>query len=135
MFTNLEIFKRANLEVAKVETGRQVVVIHKKIALELLRRCVEKTPVDTGRAKGGWQLTLGSPTDGQTGRSDETARGEADSGTVSAALAALAGLKAFEVVWLSNNVEYIGELENGTSQQAPEGMLALSIEEVEGMFP
>ncbi len=126
---------------------RLVVAAHKKVSLELLRRVAEKTPVKTGRAKGNNQLTLGTPAQGETGRTDaskrkrggrsagEESRGEVGSGTIAAGVAALAGLQAFGLVWLSNNVPYFQALEDGSSKHAPQGMVAISLEEVDAMFP
>jgi len=49
-------------------------------------------------------------------------------------LAALAGLPAYQVVWISNNVDYIEELEHGHSWQAPHGMLAVTVAELRELF-
>ena len=37
----------------------------------------------------------------------------------------------FGIVWITNNVPYIEELENGSSSKAPEGMLAVTFAELE----
>jgi len=135
-FTNLPRYKAWMEENGPKLLARDFKLVQKKVALELLRRCAEKTPVDTGRAKGGWQLTLDTPATGQTGRLDEAGMGEASGESIASGLAVLAGLRAWQVVWLANNVAYIGALEHGHSKrQAPQGMLGLSIEEVESMFP
>jgi len=38
----------------------EIVLFQKKIALEALRKLVKRTPVDTGRARGNWQVTSNS---------------------------------------------------------------------------
>jgi len=43
-------------------------------------------------------------------------------------------LKINSIVVLTNNVEYIDILEEGGSQQAPEGMMSITIEELSQMF-
>lgn len=128
MKDNLAQFNREVTQFAKSIPGK-VTVMQKKIVLEALRRLVKKTPVDTGRARGNWQVTIGSPVDGQLDKKDP----EGDS-TIAIGLAALAGLPPFQVVWISNNVDYIEFLEEGSSGQAPEGMLAITIEELRNMF-
>jgi len=107
----------------------KVTELQKKIVLEALRRLVQKTPVDTGRARGNWQVTIGNPAGGQLDTTD--ADGQA---TIAAGLAAIAGLPDYQVVWISNNVDYIENLEHGHSQQAPEGMLSITIGELRTMF-
>lgn len=101
----------------------KVLVYLKKISLEALKRIVEKTPVDTGRARGGWQVSFKSPSFGEGG-GDPINTGSSQ----------ILGLKDPVAVFISNNVEYIIYLEDGTSSQAPEGMVALTIEELLGMF-
>jgi len=107
----------------------RAVTLHKKVAFEALRRLVSKTPVDTGRARGDWQVTIGDPATGQLDVLDVSG-----SLTVAAGLAALAGLPPYQIVWISNNVDYIERLEHGHSKQAPEGMLAVTVEELRAMF-
>ena len=54
---------------------------------------------------------------------------------ITEAVGVLRSLPPFEMVWISNNVDYIEFLEHGSSQQAPEGMLAVTIEELRMIFP
>jgi len=107
----------------------RLTTLQKKIVLEALRRLVQKTPVDTGRARGNWQVTIGRPASGQLDPTD--ADGAA---TIAKGRAAMAGLKDDHVVWISNNVDYIEDLEHGHSRQAPHGMLAVTVQELRGMF-
>ena len=60
-----DIAKYAKLAGASVdETGRAIV-------LELFGSVIKDTPVDTGRARGNWQTTIGTPANGQTDRKGE----------------------------------------------------------------
>lgn len=99
-----------------------------RVFAELTSRVVLRTPVDTGRARGGWMGEVGAPASGE-GSTDKNGNG-----TVQRAIAAVASAKPFETIHLTNNVNYISYLEEGTSQQAPEGMLALSLAEVRQVF-
>ena len=128
MESNLAQFNSEVTQFARSIPGK-ITLLQKKIVLEALRRLVEKTPVDTGRARGNWQVTIGSPSEGQLDQTDPVG-----AATIAAGLAALAGLPPFQVVWISNNIDYIEELEHGHSKQAPEGMLAITIEELRNMF-
>ena len=35
---------------------------------------------------------------------------------------------------ITNNVEYIGDLEDGTSQKAPKGMMSRTVNDLKSMF-
>lgn len=96
----------------------------RKISLELFSRVILKTPVDTGRARGNWQVAIGSLPNGTLDLND--ASGTA---TVSKATATTAGVKAGDVIYLVNNLPYAQRLEDGYSGQAPAGMVALSVQE------
>lgn len=107
----------------------EIVKFQKKVVLEALRRLVMKTPVKTGRARGNWQVTISAAAAGQLDQTDEDG-----APTIAAGLAALQGLPPFDVVWISNNVDYIEKLEHGSSQQAPQGMMSVTVAELRSMF-
>ena len=74
-----------------------------------------------GRARGNWQCTIGAPF-----------VGEDDSGSVIKAQNAIPR-RAGSVVYLTNNVPYIGALEyDFHSRQAPAGMVRVSVALFEG---
>ena len=128
-FDNLAQFNKEIDDFAKKLVPQQVTLLQKKIILEALRRIVMKTPVDTGRAKGNWQVTIGAATEQALLTTDADG-----SETIAAGLAVVAQIPPYSVVWISNNVTYIEFLEDGSSQQAPEGMVALTIAELQTMF-
>ena len=81
---------------------------------------IRGTPVDTGRARGNWQCSLGSPVTNEIDRLDPNG-----SGAVSEVIATV---KIGEVNYLSNNVPYIRRLEyEGHSKQAPNGMVRIAL--------
>ena len=122
-------FQRELAKASKDLTERQFILFHKKVVLEALARIVQKTPVDTGRARGNWQVGIGQPITTET-----DAKEKSGAGTLNRGVTALASLPPFAVVFISNNVQYIEYLENGTSKQAPKGMIMVTIEELRGMF-
>ncbi len=131
---SIESFNAAFEEFKKRIVPTSVVVATKKLALELLKKIVLKTPVDTGRARGNWQLTVNTPaTDIVPGPYSED-NTEVSSDVINTALSNLKGLEPFQDVWVTNNVAYIVYLEAGTSDQAPSGMIAISIDEVRNMI-
>lgn len=104
----------------------QVKLAQKKLALELFRRIVMRTPVDTGRARGNWQLTIGAPaTDILPIRRNDA--------NISMAGAILNLMTPYSDIWITNNVPYILALEYGHSDQAPKGMVRVSLDEVKAM--
>lgn len=127
-FKNLNQF---NVDIQKFKdlTAEKHRLLLKKVAFQLLSLIVEKNPVKTGRSQNNWQVAV----DKGTG----TAALEIE-GTKKIiqpdALAALDDIEAYSTVILYNNVEYIVALEKGSSTQAPAGMVAVSIEEVQAQF-
>jgi len=148
---SLEKFQREVSEfVAKLPT-QHLVPFHKKLTLELAARVIAKTPVDTGRARGNWQVTVETPAEGEVERKDRTGAADAQAGQAfAAAAAALRDLQPYRATWLANNVPYILVLESGLyplrprrgsgrtsggfSTQAPAGMVSLSLQELLVMF-
>jgi len=128
MGNNLQEFNNEIQAFAETIPGK-VSLLQKKIVLEALKRLVEKTPVDTGRARGNWQTTIDLAASGQLETLDKDGMA-----TVAKGIAAITGLPDYSIVWISNNVDYIEFLEDGSSQQAPTGMLALTVEELRTMF-
>jgi hypothetical protein len=78
---------------------------------------IKMTPVDTGRAKGNWQCTIGTPANGENQLADSEG-----------AMIAVVPNEAGSKVYLTNNLPYIQKLEYGHSTQAPSGMVRISID-------
>lgn len=95
------------------------------VKLELFRSVILDTPVDTGRARGNWQATLDSP-----------ATEETENESMSVALAGVAANlgKVNDVSFLANNLPYIEELEDGSSKQAPAGMVRRNMARVQRLI-
>lgn len=144
----------------------QVEQITTKIGFELFARVVQRTPVrlppqDTpvkrprrripgGRARGGWQAQVGAPPKGAPKGLDASG-----SSTVANAQPVILGWPLGSDLYLANNVEYIGILEQGRrvvqvtlqrgsrvvtfsraqgSIQAQDGMVAVTIAEIKQLF-
>lgn len=79
-----------------------------------------------GRFRGNWQVTFNSPADGETGRIDKSGRM-----TVSMGNYVLEHFKVgMNAIYFTNNVPYAYPLEMGHSKQAPNGMVAITAENV-----
>lgn len=114
---------------AEVEADDLSLRFQKRIALEAIKRVVARTPVDTGRARGGWQMVRGQGNEADIGSVDIIG-----SATVGSALSILNRITIpFGLITVFNNVEYITFLEEGSSQQAPLGMVAITLIELEAI--
>lgn len=89
---------------------------------EINKGVISATPVDTGRARGGWVASIGSPS---TGGSTDTTGAKTISSANNKAKKAPGN-----VYYLTNGVEYIEYLEYGRSQQAPQGMARVTVKDV-----
>ena len=87
-------------------TKQRLDVSVRSITLELFSGIIEATPVDTGRARGNWQTSVGSPAIGTVERLDPDG-----SAAIKEVIANMGG--AGKVTWLTNNLPYIAVLEYG----------------------
>lgn len=100
--------------------------IFRKISLDLDTRVVLATPVDTGRARANWYPSLTRPSRAR----DDAARDDPSAAIRATAMRAQMG----QVLWLTNNLPYILALENGSSRQAPTGMVDVSLRAVAAQY-
>lgn len=102
---------------------------HNKIAraatLDFFSGTIKDTPVDTGRARGGWTTGVGTEPAASPERLDTS--GSAATSEVVAKTPQGAGQEVFMI----NSLPYIEELENGSSQQAPSGMVRRNLARVQ----
>ena len=105
----------------------------RKVTFDFLRKVIKRTPVDTGRARAGWTVWL----DKQGKPVNITADApNADNRSISEGRAASdfkEKLGRGSVQWITvvNGVRYIVFLEFGGSDQAPAGMVRITIREFE----
>lgn len=110
-------------------------IVSRKIALEMFRRVILRTPVATGLARGNWQSTIGAPAFGALKDTDPSGRAAvARATTACLAWKAMSGAS----ILLTNNLPYIERLEHGHSKhgyskQAPAGMVAITVAEFGGV--
>lgn len=112
----------------------KVVEVKNRFAFNLYSSIVKKTPVDTGRARGNWNPSVGSP--------DLTVDENATQPKVKD-VSAFPQSKGDEPIYISNDLPYIRKLEfgeypnppkkdggktvNGYSRQAPQGMVGITV--------
>ena len=123
--------------------------VRKAYAFALYSSIVRKTPVDTGRARGNWQVTAGSPAGGEVEDRMKTPRG----------MDSVPDVNGDESIFITNNLPYITALEyggysdpvekgtynkrtksyevrsdGGYSKQAPHGMVGVTLANNENIF-
>jgi len=93
----------------------------------LSSRIIKESPVDTGRFRGNWQASIGSPAPSTTSRLDSTG-----AGSINDAAVTVQGLKLGQTFYLTNNLPYARRLEYGShSKQAPNGFLRINLQRVQ----
>ncbi|WP_445364960.1 hypothetical protein ACJJJB_11650 [Microbulbifer sp. ANSA001] len=94
--------------------------LYRATNIELFNSVIRDTPVDTGRARGNWQTTVGTPAQSSSLRLDRSgAEAQAE------VIQNVSGLD--KVNYLINNLPYIQPLEYGHSKQAPAGMVRRNV--------
>jgi hypothetical protein len=104
-------FAKRLQEILPRMTTEAASIVQRRLALKFLDSVNKGTPVDTGRAKGNWQLGIDQVPLGETGRNDKS--GNATKAKATQNLGALRGTKRFHAVYITNNVPYIEVLERG----------------------
>lgn len=118
-------YKASELDRWANKIGKSLEEVTRASLLQMSESIVERTPVDTGRARANWYASLHAPVDYTATHTDKgggaavsRARGE---------LSRAAG----EVYYFVNNLPYARALEYGHSAQAPSGMVRVTLVEFE----
>lgn len=118
----------------KKKSNLSTEIILKKFAFDLIAKIIRKMPVDTGQARAGWYIAF----EGLGGQGTYTGKPEESEGKkkgqfIDNTKGSWKQVKYIEVI---NRVEYMIFLEYGYSQQAPFGMVRLSMREMrKGQLP
>jgi hypothetical protein len=119
----------ADLSRFQIKTEKQLKTVIRKITMEAFRGVVLRTPVDTGRARANWSPSIGSAS---TATSDNTDK--SGSGAIATAQKSVFDWNCTGSIFLCNNLPYIGALEYGHSQQAPGGMVRLTVSDISAHY-
>lgn len=108
---------------------KRIIEAHDKIArtatLDFFGGTVRDTPVDKGAARGSWTVGVGSEPAASPDRLDPS--GSAALAEIEAETPKGAG----DITYMMSNLPYIEELETGSSQQAPQGMVRRNLARVQ----
>lgn len=151
---NLAAFTAAVEKAGKDVPAEQVQELQRHMGLAALKGVVFETPVDTGRARGNWQATIGAQATSVLDVEDKEG-----SSTISANEGTVLSAKPYTVTWITNNLPYIEVLEfglfdppnpgpskqkrqegktlvkGGFSRKAPGGMVRITLARLEKAFP
>lgn len=121
---NAAAFAKAVTESIATVPRELVTQVAAKLALLALTRVVERTPVDTGRLRGAWQVTIGQPASTETGSRDP--RGES---TVQNGQKTILEAPPFAKTIIANPVPYaqlieFGQFEPPSPENTPEANAA-----------
>lgn len=124
-------------------------IVCQRITLDCHGRITKRTPVDTGRARASWDVKEGAPSDFVPPETKESVAGKGKTrlgtgqlgnklggGALSGGKpkdvgAAIAGIDGTKVIFITSALDYMQYLEDGSSKQAPAGMVRLTLAEVE----
>ena len=105
-FNKLGLYLKADVE-AESELE------YKAFAFTVFSEVIQKTPVDTGRARGNWNISSGTPNYSTSANTF--------------APVPYVDVREFPPVFISNGLDYIADLESGKSSQAPNGISAVAL--------
>lgn len=121
--------KRIRIRARRVTEGADRLV--RKVAIAADQAVVSATPVDTGRARSNWIVAMNSPASQvirayAPGKSGDSAQ-KNEAAAVAQGQAVISGYKSGNEIHITNNLAYIGELNDGSSRQAPANFVEESI--------
>lgn len=96
--------------------------VFREVVIEIGTSVIRLSPVDTGRFKGNWQFTVGAPSNQSI---DTVDKGGHE--TIANLVAQVSSLEAGQVAYIVNNLVYGVPLEYGHSDQAPAGMVQITL--------
>jgi len=94
---------------------------HRMAVVLVAQGTVLNSPVDTGRFRSNWQFGQAVP-QGTLESVDKSG-----AATIARMAGQVTSVKAGGEVWIVNNLPYAGRLEYGYSQQAPSGMVRITL--------
>lgn len=92
----------------------------RKVALVANQTVIMATPVDTGRARANWQVSIDTEIDSEVDSTNAQ-------GAIARNASVIRGYRNGSII-LQNNLPYIGALNNGSSAQAPAGFVEKAIQ-------
>lgn len=104
------------------KTERNVNDVKQTVAIDLFGSIIKGSPVDTGRFRGNWNASIGSPDLSVSESADVSGQSSTSEMTKTITTSTVN-----DSLFMSNNLPYAERLEYGWSKQAPSGMVRINI--------
>lgn len=114
---------------SKAMKKKEIEPFGKFVSSFILKGIVDKTPVVTGNTKANWQVGINEP---KTAYLEGVDPGGAT--TIAIGVLEIAGSEIGDTIIITNNRPDVAKLEQGASDQAPQGMIAVTLQEAETKF-
>jgi len=130
------LFATAIIGLGAALPAKELSTVIEKVAMEGLESLVQLTPVDTGRARGNWEV--GSRRNMR--KHDEAKKDKNGDYAIARGTEVIEDLtsnnKIPKKIWIINNVPYIEDLEHGPPKgsQKSQAMLSTTINNLQSMF-
>lgn len=123
---------RFKLNMSKVSDriDHVVILVQQKVAMQLLRGIVNMNPVLSGRSRGNWYVTIGA----STAAYQEEGYATSPEQVIQRGQDVVNQVTTLGAIYITNNTPYILELEKGTSTQAPQGMVQVTLDRIGAQF-
>lgn len=123
---HVDLTANGGVEQIAAITRSNVALVMRMATVEFYRQVIISTPVDTGRARHGWNITVGAPSktvppEGKYSMPNINEHGLETTVTVT----------PDQVIYITNRVPYIEDLNEGSSRQAPARFVELAAERVQ----
>jgi hypothetical protein len=123
---HVDLTAKGGAEKIAAITRRNVAKVMQIATVEFYRQVIISTPVDTGRARHGWNITIQSPSltvppEGQYSIPNINEHG----------LDTIVSVSPEQIIYITNRVPYIEDLNKGSSRQAPARFVELAAERVQ----
>ena len=118
-----------NLDISAIAQKLKLGVgqVQRFIGLTLYSEIVGGNPVDTGFSRANWNMTVGSPDFSVHGTYRKDGNYAPQTPQIEASV-------ELQPLFITNGVNYVVFLEEGSSQQAPNGFIRVAIERVKSEF-
>lgn len=129
MGTFADLSKSLRQQAKNIESNASLLV--RRCATVVIEELAVRTPIDSGRAKSNWIVTLNSPTIARIEPHHFGVLGSTAPQTIKTVQARAAivinRFKIGDTVIIQNNLDYIVDLEKGSSKQSPAGFIHQSL--------
>lgn len=123
-------FTRDLQAIIKAAQGKAELAV-KKIALETAKSLIQKSPVDEGRFVANWNLSINGIDPSTDTKHDEDNPDRNRQIAIDRTSKPISQYRLGDRIYITNNLEYAQLLEYGYSKKAPQGMVRITLAELE----